>query len=248
MHVTLTPEKLCPTGYTFDLQAAQDCYTQLQANYASCGKTSPFADACNRMCQGSSANGEACANGHDCIQPAVGVAMCNKTASSSNGICYSEERVALGDTCNETCSDSNNEQMRSCTYTLATGTSAGTVGTRCFTNDGVYCAKDNTCQALLPLGAACANSRACQSGTHCGMTSSICEANVGVGAACSHSNECDDSSYCNGTSCVSKKATGQSCADDRECQGVCNETRSLCVDTNGGIAMTPDFCANPAFN
>ena len=46
MHATLTAEKLCPAGYTLDLQAAQDCYTQVQANYASCGKTTPFADAC----------------------------------------------------------------------------------------------------------------------------------------------------------------------------------------------------------
>ena len=203
---------ICEPGTTYDAVAAGTCLEQAKSYIASCGSASTSPPAvCNRMCVGTLPVGAACQSTEQCAQPASGQVDCSFTASAQ-GTCTPAVRGQLGESCQGTCSLGGD-----CAYSLPVpvGGDAGVPGNAtCYTDDGLYCASDWTCQRLVALGDACSDAESCVSGAYCSMAG-VCEA---------------------------LKAAGAACASYYECLGSCDSATGRCVGDNG-LAVTAERCA-----
>jgi hypothetical protein len=162
---------LCPSGTTYDPQAAGDCVAMERIAYAAC--TQPASEAaalCERVCVGSTPIGEGCHTTRECQGGQAGTAECSRT-EGMDGVCAPLVRGQAGDACSR----------------KGAGQPSGV--TRCYASDDLYCASDGTCQRLLPAGATCASDSACQAGTYCAMDGT-CTARKSAGTPCTSAGEC----------------------------------------------------------
>ena len=228
---------LCAPPHVYDAQAAGDCMADVQARFSSCGASATTSTACNRMCMGILAPGASCASSFDCAASSVGTPTCA-------GTCVIQVRANAGDSCNVSCTQSSDGS----TLCNGTGPSSTSLESQCYAGDGLYCAPDLTCRALVAPGGACASANACQVGSYCDSSTAICVANAASGAACPKQIECGNNDYCDSNQiCTPKKPDGAACdAAIDECQGYCASTTNQCVGSGGGVIVNAQNCANPA--
>jgi hypothetical protein len=161
-----------------------------------------------------------------------------------------EARVKAGEHCNETCSDAGPGNSTCIIVSPgSTTTTPPSEALACFTNEGLYCASDQTCKPTLGLGTACSSSSVCVTDAHCNQSTSVCVENAAVGSACPAGNECSSDAYCaSDHTCTSKKAAGEACASYTECQGACG-TDSICnAPISTALDVTAASCASPSVN
>ncbi len=241
---------ICPAPGIYDPQAARDCFAEVQATFATCSRYVPNDSPCARVCSGPKAPGSACTRTTECAVPANGTAGCAVKPGETAGTCATEARVKVGEHCNETCTDLG-PGSSSCKIISSGSTTASPLAEAfaCVTNDGLYCASDQTCKPTLDLGVACASGADCVMGAHCSQSTFVCVANVATGAACPAGNECSSDAYCaSDHTCTAKKAAGEACANYTECQGACGADGICAAPISTVLDVTAASCASPTVN
>ena len=188
-------------GAEYDAQAAGDCLAWLRASAKSCS----FGEApvaCDRIYVGVKQPGIACEGDIGCAPVPGADVYCE-------GECIATPRGKQGDACNGTCTDHGDGE--SCS-----GSSSQAGAATCWTNDGVFCGQDGTCQALLAIGAPC-SFEGCVATAYC--SNGTCAPRLGAGEVCA--GEYD--------AC----AAGLSCSQAGVC--IANEPENDFV--------SPDFCS-----
>lgn len=188
-------------GAEYDAQAAGDCLAWMQSSAKSCS----FGDApeaCDRIYVGVKQPGIACESDIGCAPVAGADVQCE-------GECIATPRGKAGDACSGTCTDHGDGE--SCS-----GSSGQTGDARCWTNDGVFCDQDGTCQALLPLGSEC------------------------------DFEGCVDTAYCSNGSCIPRLGAGEVCAGDWDaCQAglYCSQAGVCIAEEPENDFVSPEFCS-----
>jgi hypothetical protein len=232
-----------PNLTTYDPVAAGQCLEAFRVALASCEGLFGFEEepeACDRVWTGSLPLGAACQGEEECAPNAQGDVTCDFDV----GICVLEVRGAAGDGCHQTCARENG--YPSC-YGWALSTAdlddSNTV-TSCWTEDGLYCAADGTCQALLEIGDPCGMDGFCVEGAVCDDFSGVCEVLPGVGESCRF--DCERGAYCSSDNvCEALKPDGAPCDDWDQCLGYCDVDTRNCVGAGperGGV--TVELCAS----
>ncbi len=216
-----------------DAAAAQQCLDDLTAESsdpgfchfetpqpASCAKAYPQTSQ-----HGTKKPGQACDTTSDCAPQTNGDVTCLPGSASS--ICQVAVHAQVGQACQGTV-DGN--------LTMITGDSSGTAVPYCYRSEGVFCAGDATCQALLDVGGACADYGACKDGAWC--DSGTCAPRVAVGGACTGTEACVDGAYCDNFpsgSCAPKLAEGAACDSNEQCvTSYCDSTAMTCGQSHLG--------------
>lgn len=241
-----TPESICPAPGTYDAQAAEACYAELQASFAACTKDISVDSPCLKMCNGTQSAGASCTSNLDCASPPNGSAACRITSGESSGVCVTVTHAKAGENCNETSSESGAGAE---TFTPAIGADAGasniTEVFACRTNDGLYCASDGTCKATIAIGTSCSYGDACVTGAHCNYSTFVCLADVNIGGACPAGNECVSTAFCGSDHiCAAKKAAGEACQTSAQCQSLCDSTNLCVASPSTTLDVTAQSCAN----
>jgi hypothetical protein len=215
----VTADSLCPSGTTYDPQAAGDCIAMARAAYAACSHPVGAAAAvCARICVGSTPVGGACHSTKECEGGQTGTVQCSR-AEGTTGVCSQIARGQAGDACDTTCSPRSSSQEVECVPVSRSALDAPSDGARCYTSDNLYCASDATCQPALPAGTACNRDSVCQTGAYCAM---------------------------DGT-CTAQKPAGAPCNRTDECAGVCDYGTGRCADVreDASLDVSAAACANP---
>jgi hypothetical protein len=215
------------------------------------------------VCLGTLPPGAACHSSSDCAAPPGGTADCDFPTvrnctfqpdggmSCDPGVCRAYARGAVGDPCAETCTtpcfEACSGPNRYCTDITGLATGAvppPQVTARCFTNDGLYCAKDGTCQKQTGPGGACPPYRACGPTAYCSGTA--CVAVGQPGSPCQTGDQCAADAYCTtGKVCAAKKPAGSACTDWQEClSDSCGGLTQQCEgDSPNSITPSAAQCA-----
>jgi hypothetical protein len=214
------------TAAKYDANAAGECVAAERSYYAGCGVAGTVnLGACSRVYIGTIAEGGACADDEECIDPAGGDGYCN--TAGGGGVCATKFPAAhgtLGQGCSGSCA------RESC------GTVLSGPNVDCFRTDGLYCSSANTCQQLAEVGGPCepAPDDSCVSTAYCDSTTNLCVARNAVGASCPGWGTCIDTAFCGASGvCEAKKANGQPCASDVECWAYCDNASS----DHGGVRV-----------
>ncbi len=238
----------------YDASAAGPCIDSVSAAFASCkGFDAVSAVPCQKVFTGTQPAGAACTSSTECKPVANAEVYCEHPsgaggqAGSGQRTCTVKPRGKKGDGCDETCTENGN--VTSCGTSSGGGGAGGSGGAppsgnaTCYTNDGLYCAGNGVCAAMIPIGQPCPDYSGCVDGAYC--DSGTCAAKRAAGSSCSSfSNECKDGTYCadpahTGTgTCTNKKADGQACSSFDECQSE-NCQNGKC--SSGGIS--PSMCS-----
>jgi hypothetical protein len=157
----VTADSLCPSGTTYDPQAAGDCIAMARAAYAACSQPVGAAAAvCARICVGSTPVGGTCRSTKECEGGQTGTVQCFR-AEGPTGVCSQIARGQAGDACDTTCSARSSSQEVECVPVSRKALDAPSGGARCYTSDNLYCAMDGTCTAQKPAGAPCNGTDEC---------------------------------------------------------------------------------------
>jgi hypothetical protein len=186
---------------TYDAQAAAVCLGLIRSALAACTQGTDPTRVCARVYQGALPAGAACTDDDQCAPSTGGDATCN-----AQGVCEIDVHGRLGYACGGTCTVGPG------------GGSCGGVGATpgappprtCYTNEGLYCADDDTCQPVIALGQACTGTQTCV-----------------------------DGAYCNGQ-CVPRQAGGAACTSADQCLGDCDSATGQCVDFATTRPITTD--------
>lgn len=215
----------------YDANAAGACVAAYASVVKSCKSSNSIETACTGVFVGSLPAGAPCTVDDECASPAGSAAFCDggdSTNGGASGTCSVTSASAtsahgkLGESCAASCPSG--------TTCAATGPSAaGGSGTGppitsvCYSDDGLYCSANATCQPLIAVGQPCSFD-GCVNGAFCGA--GVCTAGKADGAACTFDTECA------GGSCLSSGApstgtgtgvtgtcSGRGIANTRSCAG-----------------------------
>ena len=187
-------------GAEYDAQAAGDCLAWMQKSAKSCS-FGEAPEACDRIYVGVKQTGIACESDIGCAPVPGADVQCE-------GQCLAIPRGKAGDACNGTCTDHGDGS--SCSSSGQTGAAT------CWTNEGVFCGQDGTCQALLPIGAACSFEG------------------------------CVSTAYCNDGTCAPRLGAGEPCNDAWEaCQAglYCSQAGVCVAEEQQNDFVSPEFCS-----
>jgi hypothetical protein len=157
-----------------------------------------------------------CADGEGADQGYCEDGVC--TVESSAG----DARLAAGDTCSWTCTESGSGS--SCSG-LPSATTGG--GGSCYTNDGLTCdPASQVCVAVPRLGEACTTGSGCEEGAFCEGSTCVPQRTTGP---CPTPQACAPSAYCDfeARECVPRLPDGDACQSSDQClvghcrEGVC---------------------------
>lgn len=209
------------SGLTFDPKVAGACLAAARSSAIACGQDTDN-DACDRLFTGTKQPGAACDSSDECAPSTDGEVRCNNWFSEgkSGSLCQVVTRAGTG---------------AACTATSTTPPPATFVD--CEAKEDLYCDSARAvCVSMPKVGEACFIS--CAKSAFC--SAGRCAARVAIGGACASDNpfnvECVDGAYCDlatTKTCLLKKAAGQSCAGNLECQtrrcnqGVCDASDDL---------------------
>jgi hypothetical protein len=187
----------------YDANAAGACVAAYASGVKSCKPSNSIDTACSRVFVGSLPAGAPCSLDDECARPTGGTAFCDggdSTNGGPSGTCSAASASAtsahgkLGESCAASCPSGD-----TCTVTSAgggTGTPSPAMSV-CYSDDGLYCSVDTTCQPLIAVGQPCSFD-GCVNGAFCGA--GVCTAGKADGAACGIDSECA------GGSCLSSGA------------------------------------------
>jgi hypothetical protein len=236
-----TAQSICPAPGTYNAQAAQACFAELEASLSACTRDIKTDSPCLKMCNGTQPAGASCTSNIDCAGPVNGAAACRVNAGESTGVCVTTTVSNAGGPCNETCTEVPGGEA----CTPLAGASAPIEASVCRTNDGLYCAVDGICKTTLAVGTVCTQSDVCVTGAHCNLSTFVCVSNADVGAPCPAGNECASGAYCSPQHvCAAKKAAGEACQGSLECQGVCDATSVCSTPVSTTLDVTAESCAS----
>lgn len=242
----------------YDADAGGRCVRALRASPGQCDGTPEELQACGGVFRGTVADGEPCVTSTECAG-FPDSAFCVETSTPGTGqVCMTvptpSERVRAGrgDSCTGTCRPDDGAL-----YCLQTGPDPAAL---CFTEDGLYCAREtSTCESLLAEGATCERDPGfpgCVAGTFCEHERCVPERGEGESClvdictfplTCASPNEiaCGPGLRCTvgdpDPRCVAPKADGSTCRSFQECASGwceidCDEQQS-CSET--GVCGPP---------
>ena len=237
----------CSATSVYDPTAAAGCFADLQASNSACQRPEYPTLACLTMCLGTQPAGAACAFGNDCTQPTTGSALCANLGGSPFTCMTVDARGVMGSHCDVTCRDAKSNFGQGCTSPTSSFTTGPTHADVCFTNDGLYCASDNTCHSTIALGGSCPASDSCQTNLRCDNSTSQCVEYSTIGGPCTFYTDCVPNAYCTlDNVCANRKAAGEPCNGD-ECLGSCPNTTHLCEGTGYfSLDVNAADCSNPS--
>jgi hypothetical protein len=201
-----------------------------------------------------------------CMRDSEQIDACDRIFKGTipdGGMCAFDEEC-VSDSCNvPDCT------MACCTGTCTPGRPLPTIGQPCTFEcvEGAYCGNDSTCQAVLPKGAACEDSLACDRGLYCagstGTTAGTCAAYPKTGEPCTTTCGAIGDRCANGT-CTPMGLLGAACASNNDCSFFyeCDDTMhcaeqpqdprmpngSMCTsstDCESRYCGNDDLCADP---
>jgi hypothetical protein len=230
---------LLPNG-NYDARIANDCVAKIQAaQEASCqptqGSVSDARDLCLSIFAGQKPLGAPCVASTECATPPTGRAVCNTSpaGATDGGTLPLTLKIQAQPVCTLVSPPAQGEPC---------ALMPGQIGvTNC--GAGLFCDPGTLqCTTRALDGEAC-KPDGCAAGTYCATLASgsrVCATFAPAGAACSGPDQCDSTTRCDLTgtkTCVFKKAAGEDCANDADCQiGTCDLTSKKCL--KNGFATT----------
>ena len=151
------------------------------------------------------------------------------TCDFETDTCVLELRGGAGDVCLRTCTTEDGVWSCYGWSVPAAGVESSNTVTNCWTKDGLYCADNGTCQALLEAGGPCGIGDFCVDGAVCNDDfAGVCEVLPGVGESCTFG--CESGAYCSPDSvCEAQQPDGAPCDDWNQCLGYCSVNTGLCA-------------------
>lgn len=238
----------CTATSIFDATAAAQCFADLQASNSACQRSVYPSEACLKMCLGTQPAGGTCVTSSDCAQLKTGPALCANLDGSSLACMVVATHGVMGSHCDVTCRDAGSYFGQGCTSPTSSSVAAPAHADVCFTDDGLYCAYDNTCQSTIALGGSCGSIEICQSNLQCDHATALCAEKSAIGATCAYSADCIDNAYCTLDGiCANRKAAGEPCSGGDECLGACPNATNQCEGTGYfSLNVNAADCANPS--
>jgi hypothetical protein len=256
--LSVTMYDKCPHG-TYDPVADAECAEAMEPLYAVCQTRrpdgGPFIAACHRVCTGALPLGARCDTDSECAPSTAGSVACLPPSTTSEAVCMIARRGMLGDPCGWTCADSS--AFPSCTLggppeppseSLPDGGGVD-LGTRCFSNDGLYCPEvlSPTCQPVAAAFGEPCPERRCPPEQMC-LPTGKCVPKVSVGGRCNGDPMCVDGAYCApgaaGPVCIAKQVAGTACPGVEQCLGYCDPTTKVCKGSSAADVPTLELDAH----
>lgn len=223
-----------PDNYTYNAELAGDCFATARDLYRdlgcdlsmASGATDPdVTETCNSVFAGKLEPGEPCASDIECAREPGDSADCTELGSDGP-VCVVERRVAEGDPCYWTCTETGSGYV-----CLGTGSEEPALQGRCYTDDQLYCA-EGICARPPALGESCTSTGVCAEG-YC--SNGVCSPAGDAGDSCESDAACVQGLFCDATACAPKKPDGEACEYSNECQS------ESCDDGSCSGAAAGDF-------
>ena len=217
----------------YDGRIANDCIAQiLSAQGASCeptkGSVSDAKDLCISIFAGQKPIGAPCVTSSECAAPPDGRAICNTdpAAATDGGTLPLTVKILAQPVCTLVSPPAVGEPCA-----LQAGQiGVANCGAELFCDPGTL-----QCTVRAQDGEKCVTN-GCAAGSYCatlGGGGRVCASFALAGAACTANEQCDATTRCDLTgskTCVLKKAAGEDCADNADCQiGTCDATSKKCL-------------------
>jgi hypothetical protein len=202
--------EISTTRVDYDAEAGGDCIDAIAATIQ-CGDLESAASvACERVFRGKVAAGQPCEDSNEC-QHADG-----EHSSCTGGVCTPRKAAPhgkAGEACAYTC-DADDSSCSVYLEPTPVGSGEPPVPTvACYQADGLFC-DSGSCQPLVALGGACADSSACKPGAFCDFDARVCASLKADGASCSSDSDCqsDNCANDNGSDAPSIEPVARHCA------------------------------------
>ncbi|MET0595817.1 MAG: hypothetical protein ABW133_24170, partial [Polyangiaceae bacterium] len=205
------------------------CVTDYENVARTCSEPSSIDEMCRKIFRGTKSAGESCTSSAQCVSGSCG----------SEGKCASTDDVRprgkQGDACAGTCTthESNGE---SCGGSAPPGGPTSTIN--CYTNDGLFCTPEFTCQTIPAVGQGCFVGSPCAGEAFC--DNGTCVPKRATGSCADAFDACASTASCDFTTreCVPKKGAGESCSSSSDCLSP-NRCLSRQNDPSGGTCRRP---------
>jgi hypothetical protein len=229
----------------YDSIMVGDCVRASRERAAACEYPDSETHPCNRILVGTRPLGSRCRANEECARPPNGEPEC----VGPDLMCVANVRGGPGDSCVQTCTLDGSTV--SCGELRAgAGRQEDYTRVRCWTNDGLRCADDATCQPVIEIGAECSlalGGAYCVHAGYCDPATRACEPRLAVGVDCQPGapTSCVGGAFCSeGGLCEARKPDGAECGDEfeEECAGFCHRVIGTCVGGFAAGLVTPEVC------
>lgn len=222
-------------GITYDADAAGQCVAEYANVARSCGEPQSIEATCRKVFRGTKMAGESCSSGIQCMSGHCG-------PDGNELKCDPKQDLGLrrkkGESCEGTCTKYD-DNVETCGGPIPPGgVSPPNERPGCYTNDGLFCGPDFTCQTIPALGEACTVGSPCAGDAFC--QAGTCAPKRSTGTCSDASDACASSAFCDFTSrqCLPRKGAGEPCSSGSECQ-----SPNLCLSS--GDAPSAGTCKRP---
>lgn len=200
-------------GTIYDADVAGECIAQTQKLAVFCGDPRPLESTCSKIFRGTKMTGEPCTSSVQCVSRSCG-ALANSDRHCDAGR-IDEVHGAKGEPCSGTCTAYDNNSL-SCGVSVPPGGMPPSQ-VNCFTNDGLFCSSNFTCETVPAVGEACTPASPCADGAFC--DGGVCAPKRTTGSCAAAFNACASTAYCDidTQECKLKAAPGAPCSSGQEC-------------------------------